>query len=115
MNDDRFNWLKFMGFNRAIESKEEIITPATNESGVVVRASTDESSGEENGAIMIENLEMRLELLGDYFQWVCDWNKKKRDEENMTTDRHTAIICVPPHWPTHGTMSHWIETIREAQ
>ena len=45
---------------------------------------------------------VRLSLLRDYFQWWLDWNLSKRNAENLKTDDGTAIMCVPPHWPSHG-------------
>lgn len=61
------------------------------------------------------DIEQRLELLADYFQYWRDWNARTRAAEGLSTTNHTAIICVPPHWPDHGAISHWIETLREAK
>lgn len=56
-------------------------------------------------------VEMRLSLLRDYFAWWLEWNAMSRNTENLPTDDHTHIICVPPHWPSRGALKHWIETL----
>lgn len=42
------------------------------------------------------------------------WNKRDRDKEGLTTDENTSIMCVPPHWPSHGQFKLWAETMEVA-
>ena len=44
-----------------------------------------------------------------------NWNKRERDLEKLSTDDDTAIITVPPHWPTHGQIDHWIAALEKLQ
>ena len=62
-----------------------------------------------------EETAARLDGLAGLFQHWLDWNQKERDAEKLSTDDGTHVISVPPHWPSRGSLKHWIDTIRSAQ
>lgn len=53
------------------------------------------------------------EIASNLRYWL-DWNKLTRDREKLNTDPDTAILAVPPHWPTRGQLQLWAETIETA-
>lgn len=53
------------------------------------------------------------EIAANLRYWTS-WNKRDRAKENLTTDENTSIMCVPPHWPSHGQITLWAETIELA-
>lgn len=55
-----------------------------------------------------------LKIQAAILQYWLTWNKRLRDQAAMSTDDGTAIITVPPHWPTHGQFRVWSETMAEA-
>lgn len=61
-----------------------------------------------------EELANALALQADILRYWLTWNKRTRDLENLNTGEDTAIIAVPPHWPTRATLRIWSETMAEA-
>jgi len=62
-------------------------------------------------SVLSENLDaIRRELLS----WTT-WNVEQRRREGLTTENDTAIISVPPNWPTHGVIRNWAAVLQEAQ
>ncbi len=56
----------------------------------------------------------KLQHLSDLFQYWLNWNKHQRDAENLESSNDIHLMCVPPSWPTRGSISRWVEAIKEA-
>lgn len=56
-------------------------------------------------------LKLQLETIADVVQSWIDWDKKRRDEEGIQTTPETHIMN-PPYWPTHGTLTNWVQVLR---
>jgi hypothetical protein len=61
-----------------------------------------------------EELSKALKLQADILGYWLTWNKRMRDLEDLNTEEGTAVLCVPPHWPTRATLRIWSETMAEA-
>jgi hypothetical protein len=60
-------------------------------------------------------IEFGLNEIAINLRFWLNWNQKERDRENLTTNDDTAIICVPPNWPSRGAFKLWAETIEAAR
>lgn len=52
-----------------------------------------------------------LDQIVDVINHWLTWNANERNAEKLVTDDSTYVVCVPPHWPTRGTLKTWREAI----
>lgn len=60
--------------------------------------------------------ERQLQAIGDVVAGWIDWVTRERAAEGLTTEPDTYIMLsyegAPPHWPSVGQLTKWLEVIR---
>lgn len=51
-----------------------------------------------------------LRVISQCLESWMTFDKAKRDKEGLETDEDTHIIA-PPHWPSHGQLTKWVEVL----
>ena len=61
-----------------------------------------------------DELVKALQIQADILLYWLTWNKRTRDLEDLNTTDDTAVLSVPPHWPSRAQLRIWSETMSEA-